>query len=54
MEPLERQSSGLLYVGDDAWVEPTVKALHPVLEAPDPPATAQNCDYCQFVRDASR
>ena len=44
----------LPYEGDDAWVEPTVKELHQVLEASDPPATAGNCDYCQFVRDASR
>ena len=41
------------YDGDDAWVEGTLDEIHATLQAPQPPALNQDCEYCRFVTRAA-
>jgi hypothetical protein len=41
------------YDGDDSWVEDHVRQAHACLSAPKPPPTANDCDWCRFVGEAS-
>ena len=37
------------YIGNDEWVEPTLKDLKYCLLAEEPPKASDNCSYCRFV-----
>lgn len=34
---------------DTRWITPTLQAMHSLLQAPDPPAAHQDCDYCAYT-----
>ncbi|HEX9673692.1 MAG TPA: PD-(D/E)XK nuclease family protein [Burkholderiales bacterium] len=40
------------YLGNDGWVENTLAAIRGTLEAPEPPAPADGCEYCDYVSRA--
>ena len=44
----------LPYVGDDGWVEETLRDVRAVLTAPGPPQPGAECEFCEFVARASR
>ena len=41
--------SMLPYVGDDSWVEPALVSIKACLESDVIPATAEECEYCQYA-----
>lgn len=49
---LEFDISLLSYDGSDAWVEPTLHAIHEVLDSPHIPPAGDECEYCAY-RDAA-
>ncbi len=49
---LEFEVTLIPYEGDDAWVEPILKKIKKVLDAPQIPKAEQSCDYCAY-REAS-
>jgi hypothetical protein len=49
---LEFKISMIPYEGDDGWVEDTLAAIRSTLEAPQPPAPADGCEYCDYVSRA--
>ena len=38
----------LPYVGDDSWVEPTIRQIHACLEDSRVPKPSEECDYCRY------
>jgi CRISPR/Cas system-associated exonuclease Cas4 (RecB family) len=38
------------YIGDDSWVEPTLKDLKECLESPTIPPVGAECEYCRYAR----
>lgn len=46
---LEFKISLIPYEGDDGWVEDTLAAARDTLMAPEPPAPANGCEYCDYV-----
>jgi len=49
---LEFRISLIPYDGNDAWVEGTLAAIRKVLMSPEPPAPADECEYCEYVARA--
>ncbi|TSC73999.1 MAG: Uncharacterized protein G01um101444_407, partial [Parcubacteria group bacterium Gr01-1014_44] len=45
---LEFDISVLPYEGDDSWVESAIDQAHKCLRADSPPASAKDCDFCQY------
>lgn len=43
----------LAYVGNDAWVQPTLARIAQCLQMPHPPQPAPDCAYCHYVAAAS-
>ena len=41
------------YDGSDAWIEPVLLEIRKTLDAPEPPAPAAGCEYCEFAAQAS-
>jgi hypothetical protein len=41
------------YTGDDGWIEPTLGEIKQCLDAPTPPPSSPECDYCQYRRAAA-
>ncbi len=46
---LEFKISLIPYEGDDSWVEGALAAIRDTLMAPEPPAPADECEYCDYV-----
>lgn len=44
----------LSYKGSDKWVEKTIIGAHKCLMAPEIPAAADDCDYCNYRRAARK
>jgi len=42
------------YDGDDAWVEGTLAQVRQVLELPQPPAQAKDCEFCAFAAKSAK
>ena len=40
----------LPYVGDDRWVEPTLREVKKCLDAEVAPDSAVDCDYCKYAK----
>lgn len=51
---LEFDISVFPYVGNDAWVEPTLHGARSALSAQRPPAPSAGCEYCNYRRNASQ
>jgi CRISPR/Cas system-associated exonuclease Cas4 (RecB family) len=49
---LEFKISLIPYEGDDSWVEDTLAPIRETLMAPEPPAPADGCKYCNYVSRA--
>jgi RecB family exonuclease len=50
---LEFRVKMIPYEGDDAWVEPALAEIRETLEAGEPPAAVEGCEYCKFAARAS-
>jgi len=37
------------YDGDDSWIEPVLAEIRATLDAPQPPAPGEDCEYCEFA-----
>ncbi|HJO24555.1 MAG: PD-(D/E)XK nuclease family protein [Myxococcota bacterium] len=51
-ERLEFSVKVIPYAGDDAWVEPTAREIHELLESAAPPPATAGCEYCGFAKEA--
>lgn len=40
----------LPYIGDDRWVEPTLREVKKCLDAEVAPDSAEDCDYCKYAK----
>lgn len=49
---LEFRITMIPYEGDDAWVEAALDAILGNLQAPEPPAPSDDCEYCAYVAQA--
>lgn len=52
-ERLEFSVKVIPYEGDDAWVEPTIREIHTLLESAAVPAPRAGCEYCTFAGEAT-
>ena len=51
-ERLEFSVKVIPYEGDDAWVEPTAREIHELLESAAPPPATAGCEYRGFAKEA--
>ena len=51
---LEFRVKMIPYEGDDAWIEPVLADIRGTLDAPEPPALDEDCEYCAFAASAAR
>lgn len=47
---LEFEMSIIEHKGDDSWVEPTLFDMQKCLALDEPPVSAPNCEYCNYVK----
>jgi len=53
-DKLEFRVKLIPYDGDDAWVEPAILEIRKTLDAAEPPAPGDGCEFCAFALRASR
>jgi hypothetical protein len=52
-ERLEFRVKLIPYDGDDAWVEPALAEIRRTLDAAEPPAPGEGCEFCAFATRAA-
>ena len=50
---LEFRVKMIPYDGDDEWIEPVLADIRRTLSEPEPPELTEDCEYCQYVAQAS-
>jgi CRISPR/Cas system-associated exonuclease Cas4 (RecB family) len=46
---LEFRMTMISHNGDTEWIEPTLRQIKNVLEAPQKPASSETCDHCKYL-----
>ena len=49
-DKVEFRTKVIEYVGDDKWINPTIKKLKACLELEEMPKTGDECQYCAYAK----